>query len=206
MMQGSELSLLNNWQNFYMIMGTAAATLTGLMFVVTTLFAGLNTHVEVANAGISAFNTPTVVQFCAVLLLAGIFSAPWQSFSTIILLLGLLSGGMMLYQIIVMQRMRRMPHYQSTLEDWLWYMVLPLLANVMFIVAAILLSTNPSLALYLVGSAMMMLLLIGIRNAWDNVTFLALMRAHSHAEDQAEEKKQSDRNVKQHTASQRHSK
>ena len=201
MMQGSELSLLNNWQNFYMIMGTAAATLTGLMFVVTTLFAGLNTHVEVANAGISAFNTPTVVQFCAVLLLAGIFSAPWQSFSTIILLLGLLSGGMMLYQIIVMQRMRRMPHYQSTLEDWLWYMVLPLLANIMFIVAAILLSTNPSLALYLVGSAMMMLLLIGIRNAWDNVTFLALMRSHSHPEDQAKEKKRDDPSVKHHTHS-----
>jgi hypothetical protein len=49
-----------------MLMGTAAATLTGLMFVATTLFAGLNAHVEIANAGISAFNTPTVVQFCAV--------------------------------------------------------------------------------------------------------------------------------------------
>jgi hypothetical protein len=198
--------LLSNWQNFYMIMGTAAATLTGLMFVATTLLAGLNPHAETANAGISAFNTPTVVQFCAVLLLAGIFSAPWQTFSTISLLLGLLSGGMVVYQIIVMQRMRRMPHYQSTLEDWLWYMVLPFLANIMFIVAAILLFKNPSLALYLVCSAMMMLLLIGIRNAWDNVTFLALMRAHSHAEDQAKEKKQSDLNIKQHTSSQRHSK
>lgn len=202
-MQGSELPLLSNWQNFYMIMGTAAATLTGLMFVVTTLFAGLNTHVEIANAGISAFNTPTVVQFCAVLLLAGIFCAPWQTFSTISLLLGLLSGIMVFYQIIVMQRMRRMPHYQSTLEDWLWYMVLPLLANIMFIIAAILLSKNPSLALYLVASAIMMLLLIGIRNAWDNVTFLALMRSHSHSEDQATEKTHDDRGVKQRAPSQR---
>jgi hypothetical protein len=200
-----ELPILNDWQNFYMIMGTAAATLAGLMFVATTLLAGLNPHVETANAGISAFNTPTVVQFCAVLLLAGIFSAPWQTFSTISLLLGLLSAGMVVYQIIVMQRMLRMPHYQSTLEDWLWYMVLPFMADILFIVAAILLSTNPSLALYLVSSALMMLLLIGIRNAWDNVTFLALMRAHSHAEDQAKEKKQSDANVKQHTSSQRHS-
>jgi hypothetical protein len=139
-MQGTELSFLSQWQNFYRIMGAAAATLTGLMFVATTLFAGLNTHVEIANAGISAFNTPTVVQFCAVLLLAGIFSAPWQTFSTMSLLLGLLSGGMVFYQIIIMQRMRRMPHYQSTLEDWLGYMALPLLANIMFIVAAILLS------------------------------------------------------------------
>jgi hypothetical protein len=201
MIQGSELPILSHWQNFYMIMGTAAATLTGLMFVATTLLAGLNPHMDTANAGISAFNTPTVVQFCAVLSLAGIFSAPWQTFSIIDLLLGFLSVGMVVYQIIIMQRMRRMPHYQSTLEDWLWYMVLPLLANIMFIVAAILLSNNPSLALYLVGSAMMMLLLIGIRNAWDNVTFLALMRAHSHPEDQAREKKRDDPDVKKHAHS-----
>src|SRR5215510_10169861 len=99
MIQGSDLLLLSNWQNFYMIMGTAAATLTGLMFVATTLLAGLNTHTATANAGISAYNTPTVVQFCAVLLLAGILSAPWQAFSTISLLLGLLGLGMVFYSI-----------------------------------------------------------------------------------------------------------
>ena len=192
MIQGSEVPLLSSWQNFYMIMGTAAATLTGLMFVATTLFAGLNTHVETANAGISAFNTPTIVQFCAVLLLAGIFSAPWQTFSMISLLLGLLSLGMVFYQIIVMRRMRQMPHYQSTLEDWVWYIVLPLFAIIMLLVAAILLSKNPALALYLVGSSMMMLLLIGIRNAWDNATFLALMRGHTHPESKAKEKKRGD--------------
>jgi hypothetical protein len=115
------------------------------------------------------------------------------------LLLGLLSGGMVLYQIIVIWRMWRMPHYQSTLEDWLWYIVLPLLADILFIVAAILLAKNPVLALYLVGSAMLLLLIVGIRNAWDNVTFLALMRGHSHAEDQAEEKKRDDPSVKHHT-------
>lgn len=46
-------------------------------------------------------------------------------------------------------------------------------------VAAFVLPRNPSLALYLVGSAMMLLLLVGIRNAWDMVTFLAVERAHS---------------------------
>jgi hypothetical protein len=190
----SELSLLSNWQNFYMIMGTAAATLTGLMFVATTLFAGLNTHTATANAGISAYNTPTVVQFCTVLLLAGILSAPWQAFSTISLLLNLLGLGMVIYLIIVLRRMWRMPHYQSTLEDWLWYIALPLFANIALIVAAIMLlkSSNLSLALYLIGSAMMLLLIVGIRNAWDNVTFLALKRSHTHPESKAKEKRRSD--------------
>ena len=178
-MLGSELPILSHWQNFYMIMGTAAATLTGLMFVATTIIAGIDTHVPTANAGVAAFNTPTVVHFCAVLLLAGILSAPWQTFSSLSLLLGLLGLGMVFYSIIVLRRMRRMPHYQSTLEDWLWYMVLPLLAYISLIAAAIMLSANPAPALYIVSTAMGILLFIGIRNAWDNMTYLAVERAHS---------------------------
>jgi len=178
-MQGYELPFLSNWQNFYMLIGTAAATLTGLMFVVTTLIAGIDAHLSTLNAAVSAYNTPTVVHFGTVLLLAGILSAPWQTFSSLSLLLGLLGLGMVVYSIIVMRRMRRVPNYQSTLEDWSWYMAFPLLANILLIVAAILLPKNPSSALYVVGSAMMLLLLVGIRNAWDMVTFLAVERAHS---------------------------
>jgi hypothetical protein len=178
-MQGSELPFLSSWQNFYMIMGTAAATLTGLMFVVTTLIASIDAHVSILNPAVSAFNTPTVVQFAAVLLLAGILSAPWQTLSNLSLLLGLVGLGMVFYSIIVLRRMRRMPNYQSTVEDWLWYLVFPLLANVLLIVAALMLSNNPAAALYIVGSAMILLLLVGIRNAWDMVTFLAVERAHA---------------------------
>jgi hypothetical protein len=178
-MQGSEIPLLSNWQNFYMIMGTAAATLTGLIFVVTTLIAGIDAHQSTLNAAVSAFNTPTVVHFGSVLLLAGVLSAPWQTFSSLSLLLGLLGLGMVFYSIIVIRRMRRVPHYQSTLEDWLWYMALPLLANILLIVTAFVLPQNPSPALYIVGLAMLLLLLVGIRNAWDMVTFLAVERAHS---------------------------
>jgi len=186
MLQGSGLPLLSDWQNFYMIMGTAAATLTGLMFVVTTLIAGIDAHLSTLNAAVSAFNTPTVVHFGTVLLLAGILSAPWQMFSSLSLLLGLLGLGMVFYSIIVLWRMWRVPHYQSTLEDWSWYMAFPLIANTLLIVAAFVLPKNPSSALYLVGSAMMLLLLVGIRNAWDMVTFLAVERAHSEKKSQDE--------------------
>lgn len=176
-MQGSELPLLSDWQNFYMLIGTAAATLTGLMFVVTTLIAGIETHVETLNAGISAFNTPTVLHFGAVLLMAGILSAPWQVFSSLSLLLVLVGLGMVFYLLIVMRRMRQVPDYQSTLEDWLWYMVFPLLAHIGLIIAAIGLPATPALALYIISTAMVMLLFVGIRNAWDLVTFLAVERS-----------------------------
>lgn len=181
MVHGSELPLLSNWQNFYTIMGTAAATLTGLRFVATSLVAGIETHVPTANAGISAFNTPTVVHFGIVLLLAGVLSAPWQTFSSLGLVLGLVGLGMVFYSIIVLRRMQHVPHYQSTREDWLWYMAFPFLANVLLIVAAFVLPTRSSSALFIVGLAMMLLLLVGIRNAWDMVTFLAVERAHAES-------------------------
>ena len=184
-MQGSELPFLSQWQNFYMLMGTAAATLTGLMFVVTTLIAGIDAHLSTLNAAVSAYNTPTVVHFGTVLLLAGMLSAPWQTLSSLGLLLGLVGLGLVFYSIVVLRRMRRVPNYQSTLEDWLWYLLFPLLAHVLFIVAAFMLPGNPSPALYIVGSAMILLLLVGIRNAWDMVTFLAVERAHS--EDKSKE-------------------
>ena len=130
-----------------MIIGTAAATLTGLMFVVTTLIAGVERHAEILNAGISAFNTPTVVHFCAVLLIAGILSAPWQAFSSASLLLGLLGLGMVLYLILVMRRMRHVPQYQTPFRDWLWYMAFPLIAYIVLIMAALALPANPALAL-----------------------------------------------------------
>jgi len=176
-MQG--LPFLSDWQNFYMIMGTAAATLTGLMFVVTTLIAGIDAHTSTLNAAVAAYNTPTVVHFATVLLLAGILSAPWQTFSSLSLLLGLVGLGMVFYSIIVLRRMRRVPNYQSTLEDWLWYMAFPFLAHALLIFAALLLPENSALALYITGAAMILLLLTGIRNAWDMVTFLAVERSHS---------------------------
>jgi len=179
MIEGSQLPFLNSWQNFYMIMGTAAATLTGLMFVVTTLIAGVDAHLSTLNAAVSAYNTPTVVHFATVLLLAGILSAPWQTFSSLGLLLGLLGLGMVVYSIIVLRRIWRVPNYQSTLEDWLWYIIFPLLANSSLMVAAFVLSKDSSSALYILAAAMMLLLLVGIRNAWDMVTFLAVERAHS---------------------------
>jgi hypothetical protein len=167
-----------------MLMGTAAATLTGLMFVVTTLIAGIDAHLSTLNAAVLAYNTPTVVQFAAVLLLAGILSAPWQTLSNLSLLLGLVGIGMVFYSIIVMRRMRQVPNDQSTLEDWLWYLILPLLAHVLLIVAAFVLPGNRASALYVVGAAMILLLLAGIRNAWDMVTFLDVERAHSENKNQ----------------------
>jgi hypothetical protein len=172
------LPFLAHWQNFYMITGTAAATLTGLMFIVITLIADIERRVPTLNAGISAFNTPTVVHFCTVLLMAAILSAPWQAFWSVGLVLGLLGLGEVFYLLTVIRRMRRVPGYQTPLKDWLWYIAVPLSAHIVLIVSAVTLPANPALVLYLISVVMVVLLFTGIRNAWDLVTFLAVERSH----------------------------
>src|SRR5215470_14118708 len=66
---------LDTWQNFYVIVGTAAATLTGLMFVVITLIAQI-TKYRHPSSHVMVFTTSNVFHFGAVLLAAGILSAP----------------------------------------------------------------------------------------------------------------------------------
>jgi hypothetical protein len=72
--------------------------------------------------------------------------------------------------------MRRQTDYQPVLEDWLWHTVFPLISYTTLVVAALLLPSNPAPALFVVGAATLLLLFIGIHNAWDNVTYLALER------------------------------
>src|SRR2546422_6513449 len=65
------------WESFYVIIGSSAAALTGLQFVVVVLGA------EARSLGpeVGAFGTPTVVHFCAVLLMSAILSVPFRTVS-----------------------------------------------------------------------------------------------------------------------------
>src|SRR5437588_2220479 len=139
-MQEAVLSPLAAWQSFYVLIGSAAATLTGLIFVVVSLIAGGRMRVTASSEAFATFNTPNVVHFGAALLVAAILSAPWQALWPAGLLLGLSGLGGVTYIIIVLWLARhRLADYQPVLSDWLWHTVLPLVAYSALVVAAILL-------------------------------------------------------------------
>ncbi len=75
-----------------------------------------------------------------------------------------------------MRRMRSRTDYKPELEDWLWYVILPLIAYTTLVVAAIVLPGRSVLALFGIGAATVALLFIGIHNAWDIVTYIAVER------------------------------
>ena len=181
-MQEAAVSLLTTWQNFYVIIGSAAAGLTGLMFVVITLIAG--SRLQRSSEAIGAFGTPTVFHFGVPLLVAAIFIAPWQALWYAGLLLGLTGLGGATYVVIVIRRTRRQTAYQPVLEDWLWFVVIPLVSYTTLVVAAIVLQANPTPALFGTGAAVVLLLFTGIHNAWDTVTYVAFVESQSENKSQ----------------------
>jgi hypothetical protein len=179
------LSLLSTWANFYVIVGSSAAALTGLMFVVITLIA--STSGRKSDRSIAAFGTPNVVHFCAVLLIAALLSAPWQALWPAALLLGLCGLAGIVYVIIVKRRAHLQAEYQPELEDWLCHVILPFVAYTVFLVAAFVLPGNAQPTLFVIGAAMILLLFIGIHNAWDTVTYIVIQ--NSQPEDESREGK-----------------
>src|SRR5271169_2563046 len=76
-MQAPLTEALRNWHNFYALIGTAAATLVGLMFIAASIGAGVFTRAH--QAGIRSLLSPTVAHFSAVLLICLLASAPTET-------------------------------------------------------------------------------------------------------------------------------
>ena len=167
----SETPILTAWSSFYVMTGSSAAALVGLMFVVISLVQAREIHTT--QDGISTFSTPTVMHFGAVLLISAVLSAPWHRpyyAAVSVGVIGFLGVG---YLLRVAYRTKQFTEYRADLEDWVWYTVLPLVAYVTILIGAVGLLVLTVKALFAIGGGVVLLLLIGIHNAWDIVTFLA---------------------------------
>jgi hypothetical protein len=159
---------LNQWQNFYAIVGSSAGALIGLQFVVLALVAELpRTNVQ----GGEAFITPTIVHFGTVLLLAGFMCVPWREAVPLALLVGLTGLIGAIYSGLVTVRLRRQAVYKPLFEDWLFHAVFPTLAYVLLMASAWAGVLGRSAAFFGVAGSALLMLFIGIHNAWDTVTY-----------------------------------
>lgn len=179
-MEHASLLPLAAWENFYVIVGSSAAALTGLQFIVIVLSAEVNA--KSSSMITRAFGTPTIVHFCAVLLLSAMMSAPWPALANVAVALGLCGGIGVLYGFIVIWHAMRQTDYEMVLEDWLFHCTFPLLGYGLLLAAAIELPRYPALSLFLIAGIGLLLLFVGIHNAWDSVTYIAIERRQKPAE------------------------
>ena len=82
----------------------------------------------------------------------------------------------MVYTALVVRRLRTQHAYNPVFEDWLFHVLLPFVSYALLAVAAYEASTYPRVALFIVAAAVLVLLFVGIHNAWDAVTYHVFVR------------------------------
>ncbi|PYJ67164.1 MAG: hypothetical protein DME76_15785 [Verrucomicrobia bacterium] len=163
------MTALDGWENFYVIVGSSAGALIGLQFVVLTLVA--ENPLARSPAMGSTFGAPTIVHFSAVLLLSAIVSAPWHGIAAVAVLLGLVGVSGITYSVIVARRLRTQTEYKPVFEDRLFHVLLPFAAYLTLAVSVFEAPSHIGEALFGIGAAALLLLFIGIHNAWDGVAY-----------------------------------
>jgi hypothetical protein len=180
-MEGGNLPL-TAWENFYVLVGSSAGALTGLQFVVIALIAQSRTRAT--SHEIAAFGSPTVVHFCIALFVSATLNAPWRSLlGAGITIVGCGLAGVT-YAIVVARRAHRQTRYKAVFEDWLWHVALPLVAYTTLLVAGIMLRRGTVPSLFVIGATALLLVYIGIHNAWHAVIYVTLNQVYPPNESQ----------------------
>jgi hypothetical protein len=162
---------LDAWHDFYVIVGTAAAALTGLMFVVASL--RTQAMAQRTQTGVRAYVTPTVFYLATPLIVAALMAIP--TLSRLVLAGVLALGG--LGALAYLAYARPHTHWRKSpfgADDWIFYVGLPHLGYFLVLAAALTLwfRPAPSLGLELLAGTVILLLVVGIRNAWDLVMWV----------------------------------
>jgi hypothetical protein len=113
-----------------------------------------------------------LLHFGAAFFVSTVLSAPWPSLSYVAALLGILGVCGIVNGIRVVRQARRLETYSPEFDDWFWYTAVPFVSYAA-ILSAVFLPVIPAPVMFAIGSAVVLLIFTGIRNAWDVVTYLA---------------------------------
>lgn len=164
--------LLHEWHDFYVLLGTASATLVGLMFVAASI--GATVFNEDHRGALEAFITPTVVHFAAVLFACLLITMPthaWETISSLLAvggLAGVVYGGRVLVQLIIRHR------FNVEVIDRLFYALIPMASYLLALAAAVLGFLHIAASAYVMAAALLVLLFAGLRNAWDMMLWIMI--------------------------------
>jgi len=163
---------LHSWHDFYLLVGTASATLVGLMFVAASI--GAHIFTESNRRGTGAFISPTVVHFASTLFLCAAGTVPahtWLTLAVVVTLVGVIGAG---YSGNVLVQMLVRRHFTVDVVDRLFYALFPLVGYFVVLAAAGLLFARLESGLATLAVGLLTLLLAGLRNAWDMMIWIMI--------------------------------
>ncbi len=155
---------LKEWHDFYVLVGTAGATLLALLFVAASLGAGFLT--DERREATRTFMSPVVIHFTSVFFLSAIALFPSHQAKFFAAMIGAtaLIGATLSTYITVQVVRTDMTNY---VEDYLAYGILPGLGYLALLAAAASIYLDKEFGLDALAGALLLLAVVSIRNAWD---------------------------------------
>ena len=176
-MPDSMSQVLGHWQTFYVLTGTASATLIGLIFIAASLGASMVTPETAAS--VHVWVTPTVIHFGSALFIAVFLTVPTLTSTSLGIILALAGLIGLWYAILIGLKMWRESRKHSapmSNSDWFWYLVLPAISYLSSVVGGIVSAFGREEGLDLIAFGIIALLVLGVRNAWDLMLWIAQNR------------------------------
>ena len=167
--------ILHDWQNFYILMGTAAATLMGLLFVAVS--SGGYLPPQQAKNYLRTFVNPTLLYYFQVLLVACLGIMP---LANALIFIGALVVVGSINVALILKILRRIVvvHGDDEIDGghWIWHVLLPALVSLLFLGTAIGFFLGITLAPMGLAVAELLLIGIGLHNTWTLTIWLTLHR------------------------------
>jgi hypothetical protein len=168
------MEALHEWHEFYILLGTAGATLLALLFVAVSLGTGFLSNKD--QRGTRTFMSPVVIHFTSVFFLSAVCLVPSHGPAFFaVLIAGTAVLGVAVSIVISVWVVRtEMTQY---LPDYFAYGLLPVSAYLALMAASVMIYLGQPYALEVLASGLLLLLIVNVRNAWDLT--LSMVRRHA---------------------------
>jgi len=153
----------HDWHDFYMLLGTASAALVALLFVAVSIGASFLTAER--STATRTFMSPVVFHFSTLLLVSLVALVPSHTALSLAIGIVLVAVAGLGYTTVVLVGLARAS--VRDIADRFGYGILPLAAYLAMLAAAGLAVSSDALGGDVLAAAVLLLLAVNIRNAWD---------------------------------------
>ncbi len=160
--------MLAGWHEFYALLGTAAAALVALLFVAASIGASVLTP---GGGATRTFMSPVIFHYTSILFVSLIALVPTHTPASLGFAIAIVAGVGFGYSVLVCVRLLR--NHTVDLADRFGYGAGPLAAYATTIAAGGLLLARKPAGANVLAAALLVLLVVNIRNAWDLMLALA---------------------------------
>jgi hypothetical protein len=165
-MQSLVLPALVPWHDFFSLLGEAAATMTGLLFVAASVGSGIFS----ANrpGAVRMFLSSSVVHFACILTVCMIALAPIPNAALLGAMIAACGGFGLIYCGLALRDLARTGRVAAVdWEDRSWYCLFPVIGYLLETGAGVALARKAEAGGAVLALGLVILLLSAIHNAWD---------------------------------------